>query len=148
MVRGSTQLSRRKKRTGANGYKVFVSHATPDKWIAKTVCEKLDALGVQTFRDDRDIRGGDDIPEEIRREIKRSKELVVLLTPVSANRPWVLLEVGVAWGWSRKLRITVVLCHVDTDPIPAIIKSKKAIHLNELDNYLAEVSARLRKHTR
>src|SRR6476659_6137871 len=78
-------------------YQVFVSHATSDKWIAKTICEKLESIGAVTFRDDRDINGGDDIPDEIRKQIKKSRELVVLITPHSLGRPWVLLQVGGAW---------------------------------------------------
>ena len=56
-------------------YQVFVSHATADKWLAKTICQKVESAGATTFRDDRDIDGGDDIPEEIRRQIKQSKEI-------------------------------------------------------------------------
>ncbi len=47
-------------------YQVFISHATADKWLARVICEKIEAIGAATFRDDRDILGGDDIPEEIR----------------------------------------------------------------------------------
>ena len=47
-------------------YQIFVSHATTDKWLARTICEKIEGTGATTFRDDRDISGGDDIPEEIR----------------------------------------------------------------------------------
>jgi hypothetical protein len=126
-----------------DNYQVFVSHATEDKWIARTICEKLDAVGAVTFRDDRDINGGDDIPDEIRRQIKRSKEMLVLITPKSVDRPWVLLEVGAAWGWSKAFRITAVLYHVEVDAIPETLKSKKATSLNDLDAYLAEVSRRV-----
>lgn len=125
-----------------------MSHATADKWIARTLCEKLEAAGATTFRDDRDLDGGDDIPEEIRRQIKQSKELVVLLTPKSIDRPWVILEVGAAWGWRKAFRIVVVLYHVEADLIPAMLKSKKAILLNELDEYLSEVSKRVEAHMR
>lgn len=124
-------------------YQVFISHATPDKWIAKMLCEKIEATGATTFRDDRDIAGGDDIPDAIRREIKRSKELLVLLTPKSVGRPWVLLEVGAAWGSSKKRRIVPVLYHVDVDGIPDMLKSKKAFALNDVDAYLAELSHRI-----
>src|SRR5690242_775397 len=99
-----------------------------------------------TFRDDRDNDCGDDIPERIRMEIKRSRELVVLLTPESVNRPWVLLEVGAAWGWSKAIHITPILCHVDVDPIPGMIRSKKAIHINDCANLFAEVKRRVKKH--
>ena len=126
-------------------FQVFVSHATSDKWLAVTLCEKIEATGASTFRDDRDIDGGDDIPEEIRSQIKQSRELVVLLTPDSVDRPWVLLEVGAAWGWRKNYRIVPVLCHVTVDAIPDIIKGKKAFHLNEFDQYLKELRKRVKK---
>jgi len=140
----------RKKRKSSNSqydssYQVFLSHATADKWLAKVICEKLEATGALTFRDDRDINGGDDIPEEIRQQIKRSRELVVLLTPESVGRQWVLLEVGAAWGWRRNFRIVAILYHVDIDPIPEIIKSKKAIKINDIDNYFTEISRRVNR---
>src|SRR5260370_24174075 len=104
----------KKRRVAAKSVKrkfqVFVTHATADKWLATTFCEKIEAAGASTFRDDRDINGGDDIPEEIRTQIKQSREFVVLLTPESADKPWVLLEGGAACGW--KTRNCSVLLHV------------------------------------
>lgn len=144
MAKKRGQSTKRSAKT-ANSYQVFVSHATADKWLATTICEKIEAAGATTFRDDRDIDGGDDIPEEIRRQIKRSKELIVLLTPDSVDRQWVILETGIAWGWSKKMRIVTVLCHVTVDPIPDIIKQKKALHLNEFDHYTTELKKRLSK---
>lgn len=134
------------KKAGRKPYQVFVSHATADKWIAKTICEKIETAGAATFRDDRDIRGGDDIPEEIRRQIKQSKEIVVLLTPESVDRRWVILEVGAAWGWSKRMRITILMCHVSVDPIPDMIKNKKAISLNDIESYVSELAQRVRGH--
>jgi len=109
------------------------------------LCEKIEVVGASTFRDDRDINGGNDIPEEIRRQIKHSQEIVVLLTPESVGREWVLLEIGAAWGWRKNFRIVPILYHVDIDPIPTIIKAKKAININDFDNYLSEVSRRVNK---
>ena len=102
----------------------------------------IEKVGATTFRDDRDIHGGDDIPEEIRRQIKQSKEILVLLTPESINRPWVTLEIGAAWGKSKRMRITIVLCHLSFDTIPAMLKNKKTITLNDLDHYLTELGTR------
>lgn len=130
----------------ASEYLVFVSHATADKWLARILCEKIEGTGARTFRDDRDINGGDDIPDEIRRQIIRSNEMVVLLTPHSVDRAWVLLEVGAAWGRRRKARIVAVLCHVEVDTIPDIIGSKKAVVINELDDYFRELRRRVEKH--
>jgi hypothetical protein len=139
------QIKSRKSDSPQPRYQVFISHATADKWLATTICEKIEALGASTFRDDRDINGGDDIPESIRMQIKQSREFVVLLTPESVNRPWVLLEVGAAWGWRKKFPIAAILCHVTVDSIPDIIKSKKALTLNDFDKYLKELSERVKK---
>ncbi|HUE73056.1 MAG TPA: toll/interleukin-1 receptor domain-containing protein [Pirellulaceae bacterium] len=127
------------------GYQLFVSHATTDKWLATVLCEKIEAAGARAFRDDRDIHGGDDIPETIRSELARSRELLILLTPDSIHRPWVLIELGAYWGRRGGQRIVAVLCHVAFDTIPDMIKSKKAIPLNKLDDYFEELGKRVRK---
>ncbi len=129
-------------------YQVFVSHATADKFLAIILCEKLESAGLTTFRDDRDIDGGDDIPDAIRRQIRRSQELVVLLTPESIDRPWVLLEVGMALGWRKDYRIVALLCHVGVEPIPTMLRSKKAISINDFESYVAEVKKRAEKRSR
>jgi hypothetical protein len=139
-----------KKRTAAKGprkpYQVFVSHATADKWLARTLCGRLESTGATTFRDDRDINGGDDIPEEIRRQIKRSKEIVVLLTPESVTRQWVIAEVGGAWVWSKRMRIVPITCHISVDLIPDMIKNNKAIALNNVEDYVTELANRVRDY--
>lgn len=126
-------------------YRVFVSHATTDKWLATTLCEKIEAAGAVTFRDDRDIDGGDDIPDAIREAIASSSELLVLLTPASVNRPWVLLEVGAAWFNGPTMRIIAVRQHIEIEPIPDMLKSKKVYDLNEFDRYLADLGKRIKR---
>jgi hypothetical protein len=122
-------------------YQVFVSHATIDKWVARTICEKIEQCGATAFRDDRDIDGGDDIPERLRAEIERSAEVLVLLTPVSVNRPWVLLEVGAAWKVDKWI---VPICyHVEADKIPSILAKRKAYWLNDFDRYLEDLRRRV-----
>jgi hypothetical protein len=128
-------------------YQVFISHATADKWLAVTLCEKIEAAGAATFRDDRDIKGGDSIPREIFRHIRSSKEFLVLLTPASVSRPWVLIEVGAACQ-SRRLRIVPIMYHVGMDPIPAMIHQNKGFALNDFDNYLSELGVRLKGRKR
>ena len=125
-------------------HQVFLSHATADKWVARTLCEQIEAAGATTFRDDRDIKGGDIIPDEIFAQIKRSREFMVLLTPTSVSRPWVLIEIGAACQ-CRGLRITPVMYHVDGPaPIPAMIHQNKGYNLNDFEQYLTELKARLK----
>ena len=124
---------------------MFVSHATADKWLATVLCEKIETAGATTFRDDRDINGGDDIPDAIREAIADCRELLVLLTPVSVGRPWVLMEVGAAWLRGEEMRIVAVLQHIDVEPTPAMLKSKKVLELNSFDDYLNELSRRIKR---
>ena len=122
-------------------YRVFISHATHDKWISKILCEKLEETGADTFRDDRDIEGGDSIPDVILSEIRSCDEIVVLLTPESVQRQWILVEIGIAIGVER--RIIPLFYHIDTEQIPDIIKSRRGLDLNDLDGYLTDLSKRM-----
>lgn len=131
-------------RRSSRKYMVFLSHATADKWLAKTLCEKIESVGAQTFRDDRDIAGGDDIPDSIRDAIEQCNEIVVLLTPASVNRTWVLMEIGAAWLRGNAVRIVPVRQHIEVEPIPAMLKSKKVIDLNQMDEYLHELALRIK----
>lgn len=119
---------------------VFLSHATYDKFLAKVVCERLEANGIATYRDDRDIEGGDSIPDSIRTAIEQCDELAVLLTPQSIQRQWVLVEIGIAIGMGK--RIVPLLDHIPTDSVPESIRPNRGFDLNEFDSYLADVVKR------
>jgi hypothetical protein len=69
--------------------------------------------------------------------------MVVLLTPDSIDRHWVLFEVATAWGRRKTYRIVPVLCHVTVDAIPKIIESKLAFHINDFDRFLDELTQRV-----
>lgn len=79
-------------------YLVFVSYATQDKWIARWICGRIErvGLGLTTFRDDRNIAGGDSIPKTIKHAVRDCREMLVLLTPQSQGREWVISEVAIA----------------------------------------------------
>lgn len=127
-------------------FRVFVSHATADKWLATVLCEKIEAVpGAIALRDDRDIDGGDDIPDALRQAISESDELLVLLTPESIRRPWVLIEVG-AMCMRGENRIVAIRCHVDDAPIPAMLSRKRVFSINEADRYLAQLRERVSSH--
>ena len=55
-------------------YRVFVSHAARDKWIAERIAEALRARGARPFLDVYDIEKGDNIPDAIRTELNRADE--------------------------------------------------------------------------
>lgn len=123
-------------------YLVFISHATKDRWVARKVAEEIEKAGAQTFLDEKDIEGGDSIPETIRERLEACDELIVLLSASSIARPWVLIEIGAAWGLRK--RIVAVIDKLSPSEIPDPIAPYKAYDLNDLDRYLEEVGARAR----
>ena len=122
--------SRGSHKEKAEAHLVFVSHAAYDKWIAKVLCEKLESqdVGAQTFRDDRDIEGGDSIPETIMCKIRECAEVVVLLTPESIHRDWIKLEIGMAAIQDK--RIIPLMYHVNPDDMPGILRDRRAFRVS------------------
>jgi hypothetical protein len=58
-----------------------------------------------------------------------------------------LLEIGMALAKRRfPPRILPVLYHVGMDPIPEMIKDRKAVDLNDFDEYLNEVRRRIERN--
>ena len=124
-------------------HQVFVSHATADKGIALLLCEKMDAVrGVTTFRDDRDIDGGDTIPVNLRDALRLSHEMMVLLTPTSVQRPWVQNEIGAMWALGKL--IVPVFYQLEPNQFPSLVRDVKAYPLVEFDRYLTELRKRVR----
>lgn len=77
-------------------YRVFVSHASDDLWVAEQVAGAIESCGATTFLDRRDIAAGDKFKERIKEEIPKCNELLALFTPWSRRRTWVRHEIGMA----------------------------------------------------
>lgn len=129
-------------------YTVFISHSTKDKWVARQISkaiEESDSKGrTKTFMDEKDIETGDSIPDSIRKNIKECDEFLILLTKDSVRRPWVLVELGAAWG--LKKRISGIAYGISQEDIPQVISLIKVTDLNKFDSdYLMELSNRAKK---
>jgi TIR domain len=133
-------------------YRVFVSHAARDRWIAERMAEELRARGARPFLDVYDIEKGDNIPEAIRKELNRADELVGLFTS-SSQRAWVWAEIAVVWG--RGKRVVAVMHNVTLQDLDATtgrgpLGDSNTVDLNEFDTYLRQVGRRIgaRRRTR
>ena len=82
---------------------VFVSHAATDRPIAQLLKSEIDrvfANGVEVFASSvpGTIAPGEDWLERIRSNLERAQAVVVLITPISINRPWIWFEIGASWS--------------------------------------------------
>lgn len=103
----------------------------------------IEDLGVETFLDEKDIAGGDKIPDSIRKSIQACDELLVLMSQYSVDRPWVLVEIGAAWGLEK--RVVPIIDKIAPGEMPDILVQQKAIDLNDFDEYLVELNQRAQR---
>lgn len=85
--------SRRERHTQSKKYRVFISHAGPDKeTIARKVYAKLKALGFDVFLDIEELQPGQDAPREMKESMECVSIAVVILSPEFAARKWTMRE--------------------------------------------------------
>jgi len=74
------------------GLYFFISHASKDKDLAVAITEELETMGITTWRDDKDIEGGDSIPSKIAQGLEKATHFGLLFTDISKDRNWVKTE--------------------------------------------------------
>jgi TIR domain len=88
-------------------HSVFLSHASADQHIAKYVQERLTdgKHGLKVFLSSvpGHIPAGSDWLARVKGEIDDADAYLILLTPASITRPWVIFETGAAWMSKRAL---------------------------------------------
>jgi len=82
---------------------LFISYATGDAAIAEELREELEQKGLKCFMAEKDIEVAREWQDSIREALLGSKRVLVLLTPRSIIRPWVLMETGAAWALGKPL---------------------------------------------
>jgi len=133
-----------KKNKTKKDYLVFISHSAEDRWIARQMAKLIEAkgrkYGVRAFLDEKDIEGGQSIAEVIFKNLKECDEFVVLLSPDSINRPWVLVEIGGALLLDKF--IVAIIHKVTPKKMPEVAIQFKAVDLNDFDLYLEQLLKR------
>lgn len=124
---------------------MFFSYSHKDRWIAKQCVRLIEDGGggrVSVFLDERDIEVGQSIADSVRTSIEQCDEFLVLLSRYSKDRPWVLAEMGAAWGLRKP--IIVIIDKVGPKELPEIVSQYKAIDLNDFDEYLSQLFRRVK----
>jgi hypothetical protein len=121
---------------------IFISHATTDRPIAevlKAEIEKVFANGVQVFASSVPgvMKPGVDWLDEIRENLEKATAVIVLITPVSINRPWIWFEVGAYWSRLQKGSGRIYpLCapEIDLSDLPEPLNRLQALSLGKADH--------------
>lgn len=75
---------------------VFLSHSHVDKRVARRLCRRLTAHGINVWLDERELRVGAALTSSIRLQIEASDALIVIASQASADSKWVGLEMELA----------------------------------------------------
>lgn len=121
--------------------KIFISHSSQDKWIARRISADLEGFGVTTFLDEKDIETGESIDASIQTHLSDCDEVLMLLSPAALGSDWVLIEIG--GGKALRKRLIPVLLHVGPNDLPEALGDGLARDLNDIDKYYEEVKRRL-----
>ncbi len=84
-------------------FDVFISYAAGDSAIAEELRNELEHRGLKCFMAEKDIEAAAEWQNSIRAALHGSERVLVLVTPRSINRPWVLMETGAAWALGKPL---------------------------------------------
>ena len=86
---------------------------------------------------EKSIQPGHDFAEEIRRSLKGSREVWLLVSPASLNSEWVTTEWGAAWALEKK--IIPILFRCDIDALPARLKGLQCIDFHRYDELFSSL---------
>ena len=121
---------------------VFISHAHNDAQLARRVVNFL-KLGVGVDDEIRcssnmanRFRFGGELGEEIKRDLKRCKSFMPLLTENSIGREWVMIEIACAWVLDKPIfPITAGL--LQTTELPSLIEPLVRCDISNVDQLIA-----------
>jgi TIR domain. len=105
-------------------YDVFISYASGDSALAMELKSDFEHHGWKCFMAEKDIPVAADWQDTIRTALRRSQRILILLTPRSLDKPWVLLETGAAWVLEKEL--IPVLVQVDPSRLVEPIRRYQA----------------------
>ena len=128
-------------------YLTFISHSSEDTWVAEKLSNECRAAGADIFLDRANIAFGTDIDASIFQALGVADELLVLITPWALERFYIWTEIGVALF--RKIPIIVLLHGLSpgkfraNPKVPGSLKQRRLLTLNETDQYIEALTARV-----
>jgi TIR domain len=130
-----------------NPYRIFFSHGGDDTFIVKEFLKpKVESSGASVFLDAGRIEYGDDFRETILKELSRCDELLVLLTPSSLRRPWVIAEVGATLVRAKRvvaIRYGPSESELQEIGVLSLLGTQSLLRMEDFDEYVRQLTRRV-----
>jgi hypothetical protein len=111
-------------------YDVFLSYSSDNSSEARTVSDAITHSGKRVFLAETSIQPGHDFEDAIRKALKGSREVWLLVSPQSMKSEWVTTEWGAAWTLEKKIIPILLRCDVNSLP-----ERLRRIHSVDFDCY-------------
>ncbi|MFI5388040.1 MAG: toll/interleukin-1 receptor domain-containing protein, partial [Fimbriimonadales bacterium] len=120
--------------------RIFISHSSTDKAIARQLANDLRDLGHEPWLDEYAIRVGESIPDKIEKGLQDAEFVVVLLTPDAVRSGWVDREWKAKyWDEVSAGRVMVLPALVRDSEIPLLLRPKKYADLRNYATGLVQL---------
>ena len=133
-----------------NSYKIFFSHGGDDTFIVKEFLKpKVENSGASVFLDAGRIEYGEDFRQTILKELGSCDELLVLFTPSSIQRPWVIAEIGAIL--IREKRVVAIRYgpseeQLHTLGLMSLLGTRSLLRMEDFDEYVKQLSRRVQEN--
>lgn len=102
----------------------FLSYASEDRDLAEHVATALQGAGIETWWDRWEIGAGDSIVQKVNEGLGGCSHFIVLLTPISIEKPWVQTEMDA--GFVRKVsgraKFIALRSDLPAERLPALLR--------------------------
>jgi len=126
-------------------HRIFISHASADKGVARQIAMALEKSGVSVWFDEQELLLGNSLANVISDAISSSDYMLVLLSPQSVASRWVQQELSAAYARELDRRdITIIPVLIADCEIPSLLASKQYLDLrHDVDAGVSSLVSRL-----
>jgi len=117
-------------------YRIFISFAMKDKDVADSFADEIKHTGAEIIGAE-GIAESANIKNRLTEAMRKSDEIVVIITKNSANSAWVNYEVGAATALGK--RITPILVRIEPSDLPPVLRSVEGVKLENLNRYVKQL---------
>jgi hypothetical protein len=115
---------------------IFISHASADTEVAKTLARFLEDRGAKVISDS-NIRPSESFLDEIEQAIKTSRVVILLVSPHFLTSPWCNVEAGIALGQQQpspdRRVVPILIGGVTPQSVSRLIWQTQAIVASGMD---------------
>lgn len=121
---------------------VFLSHFSGDSEFAEVLAERFRSLDVDVFMLPRSVGPGRDWLEGIKKACRRCDELVALISPEAACRPWIAAEWSAFWFQGKPCKCLLLRARMSDlwEPMTSAVQVSDLSDLSDVEELLKSLT--------